>query len=266
MAVYAIGDIQGCAASLRELLACIDFDERRDRLLLVGDLVNRGPGSLEVLRWARALGDRVAAVLGNHDLHLLRVAGGVRKLKPKDTIGDILQAADRDLLIEWLRHRPLMHEEGDVVMVHAGLHPDWSVDDARLRAREAEAALRADDWAERLRRAYTGPPVPWREDLTGAARLRAMLSIFVRLRTCTAEGHLCDYCGPPSGAPEGCVPWFEHPGRRSRGRCVLFGHWSTLGLRVRRDTIAVDTGCVWGQALTAIRLEDRAVFQVEAVD
>ncbi len=264
MAIYAIGDIQGCFDPLQRLLSHIDFDARRDRLLLVGDLVNRGPQSLEVLRWARGLGERVAAVLGNHDLHLLRIAAGARRLKRKDTIGDVLAAPDLDVLIDWLRHRPLMHEEPGSVMVHAGLHPKWTVEEARARAREAEAALRAGDWRERLAEAYSGSSVPWRPDLAGAQRLRAILSIFVRLRTCTAGGRLCDYYGPPASAPEGCVPWFDFPDRASRDACVLIGHWSTLGLLVRDDVIALDTGCVWGETLTAIRLEDRAIFQVAA--
>jgi bis(5'-nucleosyl)-tetraphosphatase (symmetrical) len=264
MPVFAIGDIQGCFASLEKLLSRIGFAPERDRLLLVGDLVNRGPASLEVLRWARALEDRIAVVLGNHDLHLLRVVCGARKLKRKDTLASILEAPDRDDLIDWLRARPLMHEEGGVVMVHAGLHPRWSIEEARERAREGEAALRDRDWSDRLRAAYAGAPVPWAEDLTGCERLRAILAVFVRLRTCTPEGRLCEHYGPPEAAPAGCAPWFEIRGRRWRGSRILFGHWSTLGLRVSDEYIALDTGCVWGGKLSAVRLEDGAVYQVEA--
>jgi bis(5'-nucleosyl)-tetraphosphatase (symmetrical) len=241
MATYAIGDIQGCYATLQGLLARIGFDAARDRLWLVGDLVNRGPRSLDVLRWARALDGRIVAVLGNHDLHLLGRAAGVRPRRDFDTFDDILQAPDRDPLLEWLAARPLLYREGDRVLVHAGLLPAWTVDDAEARARAAEAALR------------TGGPAA----LAGSPDMAAL----TRVRLVDGAGEpVPDYSGPLDGAPPGTMPWFAHPARRSRGSRIVFGHWAALGLVLDDDAVGLDTGCVWGRCLTAMRLEDGAVF------
>jgi bis(5'-nucleosyl)-tetraphosphatase (symmetrical) len=266
MAVYAIGDIQGCFRTLQRLLARIRFDPARDRLWLVGDLVNRGPRSLQVLRWARGLGDRATIVLGNHDLHLIGSALGVRRAKRRDTLEPVLDAPDCDELVDWLLQRPLLHREGAYVLVHAGLLPSWSLSQAETLAREAETALRQapKKTIEALR---TRTPVHWRQGLSPRARVRIALDSFTTLRTCSRSGRPCaDFSGAPEAAPRGCRPWFEIPGRRSAAATVVCGHWAALGLRIQTGLLALDTGCVWGRVLTAVRLEDRAVFQEPLAD
>lgn len=266
MATYAIGDIQGCFLTLDKLLAQIRFDPVRDRLWLVGDLVNRGPRSLEVLRWVRRMGDRATAVLGNHDLHLIGRALGVRRAKPRDTLEAVLRADDCDELIEWLRRRALLHREGPYLMVHAGLHPAWTPAEAAALAREAEAALRGRR-AKNLLESLPDDPPRWRPGMGRKARLRLALRTFTGLRTCRSNGEACsDYSGPPRWAPRGCMPWFDVPGRQSAKLTVLCGHWAALGMRVRQNLIALDTGCVWGRVLTAVRLEDRRIFQEPLAD
>ena len=266
MAVYAIGDIQGCYDSLRWLLTDIEFDRERDRLILLGDLVNRGPQSLAVLRWAYQLRDSVKVVLGNHDIHLLATAVGARRSKRHDTLDDILEAPDRDELIDWLRKQALYHEDGEVVAVHAGLHPAWSLVEARALAADVEKVLRSDDWREQLTDIYASRKRPWSSDLRGSERLRAIINVMVRVRTCTAEGDLCKYIGPPETAPEGCHAWFDIAPERFSDRLILFGHWATLGLRVAEHYGGLDSGCVWGGQLSALRVDDRIVFQVDAVE
>ena len=263
MATYVIGDIQGCFVALTRLLQKIAFDPRHDRLWLVGDLVNRGPQSLEVLRWAKALGDRVVAVLGNHDLHLLAVAEGFVPLHHKDTLGDVLTAPDRAELLQWLRERPLIHFEHGWLMVHAGLLPQWTVLRAVELAQEVEAELRGSHYRHFLAHMYGNEPRQWREELTGIARLRVITNAMTRLRFCTREGVMeFAHKGPPWQRPEGFLPWYEVPERKSRGAPIVFGHWSAHGLDVNSDYCALDTGCLWGGALSAMRLEDRALFQV----
>jgi bis(5'-nucleosyl)-tetraphosphatase (symmetrical) len=263
VATFAIGDIQGCGRTLERLLQRIGFDPAADRILQVGDLVNRGPRSLQVLRWARSLGDRLAVVLGNHELHLLARAAGVRKAKPRDTLDAVFAAADREELVEWLRHRPLLHREGRHLLVHAGLLPAWSTAEAERRAREAETVLRSARWPRLLEALWSADPTGGEDDLSES---RLATNVFTRLRTCTSEGVPCiDFDGRPEDAPPGCVPWFDLPGPASRG-VVVFGHWAALGLRIERDYLALDSGCVWGNALTAVRLEDRAVFQEPFAD
>jgi len=262
VATYAIGDVQGCFEPLQRLLQRIAFDPDRDRLWLAGDLVNRGPGSLEVLRWARGLGPRLTAVLGNHDLHLLSAALGARPPKPRDTLEPVLSAPDRDELLAWVRGLPLLHREGDRVMVHAGLLPAWSVAEAEELAREAEAAIRGPGLADLLA-GLGDAPSAWSPDLPPAARVRLTIVALTRLRTCTADGVIePEFSGPPDGAPPGRLPWFEVPGRRSADATVVFGHWAALGLHRAPGVVGLDSGCVWGGALTAVRLEDEAVFQV----
>lgn len=262
MSTYVVGDVQGCFDSLMALLEQVAFDPGRDRLWIAGDLVNRGPKNLEVLRWAVRHDACLTAVLGNHDLHLLARAAGVARRKKRDTIDDVLCAADAGELIDWLRRRPLVHRQDRWLMVHAGLHPSWSPDQAVRLAAEVEAGLRGDDWGEVVA-AAAGEPPTWSPALEGTDRLRAILGLMVRVRTLRPDGALCDdYSGPPGGAPPGCVPWYAAPDRRSQDACVLFGHWSTLGLEVTGDHVALDTGCVWGGRLTAFRLEDRRVFDV----
>jgi len=263
LATYAVGDIQGCGTEFRQLLELIPFDPVADKLWLVGDLVNRGPDSLGVLRQVKSLGDAAITVLGNHDLHLLAIAEGAVKLHRSDTLNDILQAPDRDELLAWLRAQRLLHVEGDWVLVHAGLSPQWSVAKAQELAHEAEAALRGKHYREFLTHMYGNQPNHWDEDLTGYKRLRVITNTFTRMRICTAHGEMeFKFKGEVRDIPQGYLPWFEAPGRASADAVVVCGHWSALGLKVTPNVIALDTGCLWGGPLTAIRLEDRKLFQV----
>lgn len=262
MATYAIGDIQGCFEALQRLLDRIGFDESRDRLWFVGDLVNRGPDSLATLRFVQALGDVATVVLGNHDLHLLAVAEGLAKLRQDDTLDEVLAAPDREMLLDWLRHLPLMHFEEGYAMVHAGLLPDWSVSRALELAAEAEAALQASSYRSFLSKMYGNRPTRWSDELTGFERLRVVINAMTRLRVCTTEGAMeFSHKGKPRRLPDGYLPWFEVPRRRSRDTPVIFGHWSALGLLSLPNLFALDTGCLWGRRLTALRLEDRRLFQ-----
>jgi bis(5'-nucleosyl)-tetraphosphatase (symmetrical) len=267
MATYAIGDIQGCFDSLQRLLHAIRFDPTRDRLWLVGDLVNRGPRSLQVLRWARDMDTCVTAVLGNHDLYLLKRAAGVTPRRKRDTIDKILNAYDRSSLIDWLRHRPLGHVDGDFAMFHAGLHPAWTVDQARILADEVAAVLRADDWHLRIAALAGDDPPDWSESLDADERLHAIASVLTRIRACSPDGRPClDFAGSPRDVPEGHMPWFAVPHARWREHQILFGHWAALGLHRDDHCVGLDTGCVWGGLLTAMRLEDRAIIQVPAAE
>lgn len=257
MATYAIGDIQGCFAPLQRLLLRIDFDPARDRLWLTGDLVNRGPQSLEVLRFARNLGPAAITVLGNHDLHLLARWAGVAPARRRDTLDAVLAASDAPELLAWLRRQRLLYREGAYCVIHAGLLPQWSIDDAERMARQAEAVLcgpAGNSLLAALPRSGVDGPVD-------VARSLPFVSAVTRLRTCTADGHPCEtFNGAPENAPPGCLPWFEVPGRRNTDATIVFGHWSALGLLCAPGLIAVDTGCVWGRELSAVRIEDGAVF------
>ena len=273
MATWAVGDLQGCAEPFARLLDRIEFDPARDQLWLVGDLVNRGPDSVGVLRRVRALGESARVVLGNHDLHLLAVAaGGGRGLREGDTLGPLLAAPDREELLGWLQAQPLLHTDADLgwTMVHAGLAPQWSLAEATACAREVEAALRADARAF-FAEMYGDQPDTWAPDLAGTARLRFTVNCLTRLRYCTAAGRLLPKLkGPPAAAPVGALPWFTVPGRRTGGVRTVFGHWSALGLYRGDDVLGLDTGCVWGGALSAVRLDspglpgDLPVWQVAA--
>lgn len=263
MPTYAIGDVQGCFAAFRELLAAIDYDPRQDRLWLTGDLVNRGEDSLGMLRWCMAHEENVVAILGNHDLHLLAVAEGAVPQHKKDTLTEILEAPDRAELLDWLRRRPMLHREGDWLMVHAGLMPGWTAPMAEALGRELEDALRGPGYRKFLRAMYGNEPRQWNEALAGQDRLRLIANAMTRLRFLHADGgleflHKC----APRDAPSGLIPWFDMPGRLSRDVRIVFGHWSTLGLFVRDDVVALDTGCLWGGRLTALRLEDGRIFQI----
>ncbi|MCU0230490.1 MAG: symmetrical bis(5'-nucleosyl)-tetraphosphatase [Acidobacteria bacterium] len=268
MAVYAIGDIQGCWEPLQRLLAKAAFDPARDRLWLVGDLVNRGPASLEVLRWARELGDRAVIVLGNHDLHLIGRAMGTTRPRPSDTLDDVLAAPDRDALVAWLRARPFAHREGRFLMVHAGLLPEWTVADAMAAARVLEQALQGPDAgaAELLAGLHAkSAPRPGAPQ-SDAERRGLALAALVRIRCLDPRTGALDlrYKGPPDQAPDGLIAWCDAPTRREREVTLICGHWSALGLHIRPDLIAIDTGCWMGRSLTAVRLDDGAVFQVDA--
>jgi bis(5'-nucleosyl)-tetraphosphatase (symmetrical) len=266
MAIYAIGDIQGCARSLARLLDRIRFAPETDRLWCVGDLVNRGPDSLGVLRYLKRLGASAQIVLGNHDLFLLAAAEKIVSLRPKDTIQDILAAEDREELLNWLRQQPLHYHEGSYFMVHAGLLPQWSIDEAAGLAREVEEALAGPEPGMFLQALFHGPTPQWSPSLTGYERLAAITRALTRLRTCTPEGALSGFSGAPSDAPHGHLPWFRIPDRRNSDHTILFGHWAALGLHLESTVLGLDSGCVWGRQLTALRLEDRAVFQMDYAD
>lgn len=264
MATYALGDIQGCTDALRGLLDRLKFDPSSDRLWFVGDLVNRGPDSAGTLRLVRTLEPAATVVLGNHDVHLLAVAAGARR-SPSDTFTDVLQADDRDVLLEWLRTRPLMHcdYQIDWCMLHAGLPPQWTIADALGYAREAEAALRGPGHRVVLSHLYGNEPAMWRDDLTGMERLRFIVNALTRLRYCTPKGRmLLQFKGAPDQQPDGALPWFETPNRRSSGNRIVFGHWSMLG-RVHwpdAGVWGVDTGCLWGGQLSALCLDTKEVI------
>lgn len=268
---YVIGDVHGCARTLAALLAAMPFMPHRDHLWLVGDLVNRGPDSAGVLRWAMRmeglLGERFACVLGNHDVHCLARVAGLAAAKKRDTLDDLLAAPDRDELAAWLRHRPLLHRRGATVLVHAGLLPEWTVERAEAIARETEAALATDDGLLARYAAAALAGRAWRDELPAPERLDLALSAFILLRTVDPDGvPLADFAGSPAEAPPGATPWFLVPGRRSAGATVVCGHWAAMGLRIAAGLRALDTGCVWGGRLTALRLDDGELFQVENRD
>ena len=258
----AIGDLQGCNARLGALLKRADpWTDRR--LWFAGDLVNRGPHSLESLRRVRDFGSRAIAVLGNHDLHLLATAVKVRKSHRSDTLDSILAAPDRVELLDWVRSRPLAHFDKGHLMVHAGVFPDWNVEQTLLLAGEVEKVLRGPHWVDFLSVMYGNTPDRWDETLSGDDRLRAIVNAFTRMRYLDSKGRM-NFTEKESAdrPPAGLIPWFDAPGRRTADVTVIFGHWSTLGLLMRPNLIGLDTGCVWGGALTAVRLQDREVFQV----
>ncbi|MBU3695608.1 symmetrical bis(5'-nucleosyl)-tetraphosphatase [Dechloromonas sp.] len=264
MATYAIGDIQGCYDSLQALLARCAFDPTADRLWLVGDLVNRGPKSLTTLRFIRSLGDAAVTVLGNHDLYLLMVAEGGAKFRGKDdTLQEIFDAPDCGDLLYWLRHQPLCYTEGEYCMVHAGLLPQWTAARARELAGEVEAALQGPNFREFILNLWGSEPAGWSDDLSGWQRLRVIVNAMTRMRFCTLDGIMeFKVKGKLANAPAGHLPWFDLPDRQSRDAVLVTGHWSALGLKVEPNFLALDSGCLWGGHLTAVRLEDRAVFQV----
>lgn len=264
MATYAIGDLQGCHAELQDLLALTGFNSQRDRLWLVGDLVNRGPASLEVLRFVKGLGDRATVVLGNHDLHLVLRAEGLGRESKDDTLAPILAAPDCDELMAWLRGLPLFHVEGEYAMVHAGLLPQWSVAQALELSGEVSAALsKKRKYTDFLENMWGSKPDRWQDDLQCWDRLRVIVNAMTRMRFCNVDGVMEFHAkGKPENAPPGYMPWFAVPQRASLTHTLVCGHWSALGLRMEEKLLALDTGCLWGGQLTAVRLEDRKVFQV----
>lgn len=258
MALYAIGDVQGCFDALRALLDKLRFDPTCDTLWFTGDLVNRGPQSLDVLRFVAGLGAHAVTVLGNHDLHLLAVATGCAKPKTRDTLGAILTAPDREALLDWLRRRPLLHMDvtRNLALVHAGLVPQWSIDEARALASEVEVALRGPNTIQFFRYMYGDAPDRWHTELRGYERLRFIVNVLTRLRYCDANGRIeLSQKGAPGSQPPPWVPWYSVDARRSRGTRIVFGHWSTLGLHRENGVFGLDTGCVWGGKLTALRLD-----------
>lgn len=261
MATYAIGDVQGCFGMLRRLLDRIEFDPATDRAFLVGDLVNRGPQSAEVLRWAMRNERSVRVVLGNHDLYLIGRALGAIARKKRDTLDGVLEARDRGDMIDWLRTRPLVHRENGHLIVHAGILPAWTADQAEHLASDAEGVLQSKD-ARLLLRSLIGPAREWSDELRGMDRLVSIVQALTRVRTCWKDGTPnLQFKGRPEEAPAGCFPWFDVPGRKERKVTVVFGHWAALGLYMSDRAIGLDTGASWGNKLTAVRLRDRAVFQ-----
>ena len=262
MATYAVGDVQGCCDELEALLTQLRFDPAHDRLWLVGDLVNRGPRSLDVLRRVRALGPAALTVLGNHDLHLLAVASTGRRSKSQDTLNDILTATDRDELLHWLRQQPLLHHDAALgyTMIHAGLAPQWDLAKAQACAREVETVLRDEHTARELfQHMYGDEPRRWSDELAGFERLRFIVNCFTRVRLCTVDGAIeSRHKGAPEDAPAGLIPWFKVPGRASRSLRIVCGHWSALGYHDADGVLSIDTGCVWGGTLCAVRLDRQA--------
>jgi len=261
MAIYAIGDVQGCFDELMALLDKINFDTRNDQLWFAGDLVNRGPKSLQTLRFVKDLGDAAVTVLGNHDLHMIAIAQGLREQTCKDNISDVLNAPDRNELFNWVRKLSLLHHDERLgyTMVHAGLPPQWDLAMAQSCAAEVEAVLQADDYPLFISQMYGDEPDCWPVDLSGVDRWRFIINSFTRLRFCDAEGRLVlSEKGAPGSQAKGIFPWFDVPGRRSAEMKIIFGHWSTLGQHGQLDQhglYALDTGCIWGGSLTAMRLD-----------
>ena len=263
---YLIGDVQGCCDALDELLAKIAFSPSRDRIHVLGDLVNRGPKSLQTLQRLRELGDAAQCLLGNHDLNLLAVAHGVRKTHRGDTIQEILDAPDRERWLDWLRQRPMAASAHGWLLVHAGVVPQWDAAQTLRLAAEVEQVLRGPDAGEFLQVMYGDEPARWDDRLAGAARLRFIVNTLTRIRFVAADGTLDLHTKEgPGAAPAGMHPWFDVPGRATAGTPVAFGHWATLGLLQRDDLLALDIGCVWGRQLTAVRVDGgrREVAQVE---
>lgn len=267
MGTYAIGDVQGCYEPLRQLLDQLRFDPAVDRLVVVGDLVNRGPDSVSVLRFLRSLGDRAVCLLGNHDLHLLAVAEREDPVSRKDSFQDVLAAPDRAELLDWLRRRPLAWQDPETgtLAIHAGLPPEWDAAETLARAREAEAVIAGPDAAAFYHEMYGNEPERWDPALTGWERIRFIVNCLTRLRYCRTDGSIdLRHKGEPGSQPPGLLPWFELPQRRSAGQRVVFGHWSTLGRPqwCGGSVVGLDTGCVWGGALSALELGSGQIFAV----
>ena len=263
MATFAIGDLQGCYTSFQNLLQICGFNPSTDTLWLVGDLINRGPDSAKVLRWLMAHEGSVRVVLGNHDLHALTVYAGFVSAQRKDTLDDLLTAPDRDLLFAWLRQQPLAYAENEYLMIHGGVLPQWSTTQTLALAAEVQEILRSKNYHDFLEKMYGNRPTRWRETLRGMSRLRVITNALTRMRVCSPSGKMnFEFRGKLSDIPSNLMPWFDVPNRKTQNTTLVFGHWSALGLMLRNNLIALDTGCLWGGKLTALRLEDRQIFQV----
>ncbi len=255
MSIYAIGDIQGCFDDLLKLLDTIQFDEKSDQLWFAGDLVNRGPKSLETLRFVKSLGSSAITVLGNHDLHLIATALKQRKPTKKDSLSEILHAADCDELLDWLRHRPLFHYNADFCLLHAGLPPQWNFSKTKAMALKAEKVLQGTDYIDFFKQMYGDKPDKWNSELKGMEKIRFIVNCFTRIRYCDDKGKL-DFknSGAIGSQPDHLMPWFTVPKRKSQDMQIIFGHWSTLGYYQGNNCYAIDTGCLWGGELTALKL------------
>jgi bis(5'-nucleosyl)-tetraphosphatase (symmetrical) len=268
MATYVIGDVQGCYHELRNLLTTISFDADCDRLWFVGDLVNRGPNSLEALRFVKELGDKAVTVLGNHDLHLLGVAQGRRSVHKRDTFVDVLSSPDKKELLNWLRHRPLLYSDKDsgYTIIHAGLPPQWDMETAESMAQDVEKVLKTKKYKDFFKYIYQNGndmPLKWSSNFKPLERLQYAASCFTRLRYCDSDGNLeLRYTGPPGTQPAPYMPWFQVPGRKHEGHKIIVGHWASLGFCSENGVITLDTGCVWGGALTAFCLETGQRYSV----
>ena len=254
--MYLIGDVQGCDQALQNLLDKIQFSTSKDTLYLLGDLVNRGPDNVAVLRRLQQLGDSARCLLGNHDLHLLAMHLGLSKPKPGDTVGDVLQAPDRQQLIDWLRHQSLAMFEAGILMVHAGVLPQWSADQTMALAAEVQTVLQSPAWPEFMQHMYGNQPTRWHDSLSGYDRLRVIVNGLTRIRFCSAEGEMeFAHHGDVPDAPPGYMPWFNAPHRLTEEVSVAFGHWSSLSALHRDDVLELDTGCVWGRCLSALKID-----------
>ena len=266
MSTYAIGDIQGCFDPLQALLEKTGFKPGKDKLWFTGDLINRGPDSLETLRFVKELGNSAVTVLGNHDLHFLAVAKGYVNKKADDTLDDILAAPDLKELVKWLRHQPLLHHDKQLgfTMIHAGLPPQWDFSLAKKCAHEVEHLLQGKHHKKFLNNMYGNLPDLWSDDLEGMDRYRFITNAFTRLRYCDKNGRLCLKAkGPVNRQKPDMIPWFDFKKRASKKMNIIFGHWSALGLHQSKGIHALDTGCLWGGKLTAMRLEDRKLFSIK---
>ncbi|MFA6052405.1 MAG: symmetrical bis(5'-nucleosyl)-tetraphosphatase [Methylobacter sp.] len=258
MSIYAIGDIQGCYDDLLRLLDTISFNENTDQLWFAGDLVNRGPKSLETLRFVKSLGTAAVTVLGNHDLHLLAASCAHKLSNKKDSLLPVLEAPDRDELIDWLRHLPLFHYNDEFCLLHAGLPPQWDFKQTQKMALLAEQALRSPNYQAFLKKMYGNKPNVWSSDLKGVERLRFIINCFTRMRYCNVNGRLdFDHSGPLGSQPKHLMPWFEVPKRKNADMRIIFGHWSTLGYYEGSNCYGIDTGCLWGGQLTALKLGEQ---------
>ncbi|ROV61842.1 bis(5'-nucleosyl)-tetraphosphatase (symmetrical) [Vibrio ponticus] len=267
MATYIVGDIQGCFDELKQLLNTVQFNPTQDQLWLAGDLVARGPKSLETLRFVKQLGDNARVVLGNHDLHLLAVSLGIHRVKDKDQTAPIFAAEDKDELLTWLRHQPLMAEHEEFVMSHAGISPQWDLATARANAKEVEQILQSHDWTWLIENMYANQPDLWDNKLEGIERYRYIINAFTRMRFCFADARLDMDCKLPPQEVTGdeLVPWFELPSRIRLDKAVIFGHWAALEGHQSDQEIGLDTGCVWGGSLTMLRWEDKQFFTQPAL-
>lgn len=270
MPTYAIGDIQGCFDSFQALLELIEFQPSRDALWIAGDIVNRGPQSLQTLRFLHQIRHSIQVVLGNHDLHLLAVAHGHHQRNLSDTFNDILEAPDREVLLEWLRQQPLLHHDEKLgyVLVHAGIPPQWTLDDAISHANEVALALKGNQFHAYMQSIYGNEPCIWSRGLSQSQSWRVITNYFTRMRFCDALGHLnLKIKVAPWDAPAGLKPWFSHHSSLPYHCKVIFGHWAALeGKADQPNVFPMDTGCVWGGRLTAMRLEDKAMFSVESLE
>ncbi|MHC6800455.1 bis(5'-nucleosyl)-tetraphosphatase (symmetrical) ApaH [Vibrio antiquarius] len=267
MATYIVGDIQGCFDELQRLLEQVSFSAKKDQLWLAGDLVARGPKSLETLRFVKSLGTSATVVLGNHDLHLLAVAHGIKKVKDKDRTAPIFTAPDKEELLAWLAQQPLMAEHDEFVMCHAGISPQWNLKTARKCAREVERIIQSEELPWLLKNMYSNQPDSWHDSLQGLDRYRYIINAFTRMRFCFPDGRLDMDCKLPPQQVSGneLIPWFDVPQRVHLNKTVLFGHWAALQGHLDKEIIGLDTGCVWGGSLTMIRWDDKKIFTQDAL-